>query len=181
MTGLFTPGRIIAVLALAVAVFASGFTVAEWRNGEIIADMRAAAAEDREQAVADAQAIEDLGDIAAEAVMAEYALRTAAAEQTERVITQEVVRYVQAEATAGSGADCLDGDWVRIHDLAATDRMPEAADPAAHPDGPATGATPGEALTAVTDNYGTCNDIRSQLTSLQDWVRQTQAPYRGTL
>lgn len=99
------------------------------------------------------------------------ALRNQEREVVERVITNEVIRYVQNPAV---NRVVLPADWVRIHDSAALGYRPGLSD-APGPTGRAYAATTdADALAAVTGNYGTCHAIRDQLIGLQEWVRSLQ-------
>lgn len=82
----------------------------------------------------------------------------------DRIITQEVTRYV--EVTPAADRCTLPGTWRVRHDLAAT-----GGDPAA-PGGPAGAAEPvtdAAALDTVAGNYLTCRDAIDQVKGWQAW------------
>lgn len=80
-----------------------------------------------------------------------------------KTIKKEIPVYVKA-------TDCpMSGGFRVLHDAAANGEVP---DPARIPD--AAPASAQDVADAVTDNYGTCQLIRSQLIHLQDWVRAQQ-------
>lgn len=93
------------------------------------------------------------------------------AEKKQKTVTEyvnkEVIRYVQSP---DAGTCQFNDQWVRVYDSAAG--MSET-DTAAGTDADATRITDIEVLENATGNYATCHDIRQDLISLQDWVRQT--------
>jgi hypothetical protein len=59
----------------------------------------------------------------------------------------------------------LPGGFRLLHDAAATNTLPDSAKlPDASP------VSVADATTTVAGNYKTCNEVREQLVSLQDWV-----------
>ncbi|MDK2124139.1 hypothetical protein [Parachitinimonas caeni] len=87
-----------------------------------------------------------------------------------RTINKEVIRYV-AQPRPEPAACHLDADWLRLHDAAATGRLPEPTDATASADATASGPTAAEALPTVIDNYRSCNETAQRLRDLQGWVR----------
>ncbi|WP_374538212.1 hypothetical protein [Chitinimonas taiwanensis] len=85
-----------------------------------------------------------------------------------KAIEREVVRYV---ANPDHDVCELDRGWVQLHDTAALSRIP---DPAGVADATSSGLTADDALGAVVDNYGACQDNARQLADLQGWVRAQQ-------
>lgn len=171
------------VLAIACLVSAgSAFWIGwEWRDRS--ADLEAAvAAQQRAELYQQAQAAQTIASEQARNVERLTAERTALAseaaalrdqerEVVERVVTREVIRYVQNPNTVRT---VLPFEWVRIHDRAATGRgagMPAATDGPRRPDAVAAPVTDADALVVITDNYTTCQATRDQLIGLQDWVR----------
>ena len=66
---------------------------------------------------------------------------------------------------------------MRLHDAAAQG-VPAVPDPPGQPDAAAPGIGLDTVARAVVDNYETCNAVRAQLSSLQNWVR-AQADVAG--
>ena len=89
----------------------------------------------------------------------------------EKVITNDVIRYVQTPGAAKCG---VDADGVRIINAAAAGRLPESADTSAAPDATAGGVTAARVVASVAGNYGTCRETRQQLIDLQGWVTAAQ-------
>jgi hypothetical protein len=135
--------------------------------------------------------LRDLGDDLAKAqtqvVIAGF--ETNAAKADVRVITQyvdrervirEVIHDIQREAPryvspSTDAAYPLPVGFVRLHDAAATARLPGPPEPA---DAQASTVTASDAATVIASNYGTCQAIREQLIALID--RLQAPPYRGT-
>ena len=84
-----------------------------------------------------------------------------------RVITntieKEVVKYAAQNTTS-----CLDTDWGRLHDAAATRAFPEATGPA---DGASGAPTAAAALETATGNYAKHHACVDRLDALQEWVK----------
>lgn len=79
-------------------------------------------------------------------------------------VEREVIRY--AESNPGY---CLDPEWGRLHDAAATNTVPNAT---GSPDGAArTPPTAAEAVATVTENYARAHRTADKLEALQEWVR----------
>ena len=160
--------RIIMVSAIALSAAA-----VSWRVTASHYQGRIHAIQDSAQAaynVALAQARE-LTDLNNELTSAAGELEAARIEQHNiktRTITKEVIKYVQSNY---SGNCDLPAGWVRIHNAAATGRVPTAASATAVPDGAPSGVSDSDAIQAIANNYGTCNDVRGRLEALQSWVR----------
>jgi hypothetical protein len=124
----------------------------------------------------DARQLEQLARVR-EALAGEVeALRNQERAVVERVVTKEVIKYVENNY---SGSIVMPGEWVRIHDIAAAGRSPGMsaapyATGAAYDD--AVRVTDAGAIAITAENYSTCNEIRDQLVSLQDWVRAALPP-----
>ena len=146
--------------ALSMA-FVGGWTVNGWR---LTAQLVEAAQAEKTQAQAAEQLRQERDALAAEKTLAESRAQQARA----RVITREVVKYVQADAPRCD----LAAEWVRIHDAAAG--VQDTGTAAAF-DGAATvdAATHDDrrALVVITENYDTCLAELARLRGLQEWVR----------
>ena len=119
---------------------------------------------------------------------------------TTRVVTRYIKVKVKTDAAAAAVAKeitdyaishpgtCLDADWRRLHDGAASNTLPGAAGGTAGKrraaetssgTGPPAGDTPeaslapyaSTALATVTANYAGCHRTADRLDSLQEWVR----------
>lgn len=87
-----------------------------------------------------------------------------------KTLTREVVNYV---SPISNRACAIPLGFVRLHDAAAQNRLPEAAgidaDAPGNVDLAAVAAT-------VADNYGTCNEWRAHLEALIDWHNKENNP-----
>lgn len=96
----------------------------------------------------------------------------AAAQQSQqekaRVITKEVIRYVQSPV---AGQCALPAEWVRIHDAAARVSADPSTTglPAAPASADAGTVTDSEALGTITANYDTCNQEINRVSGWQIW------------
>lgn len=155
--------RLLALLALAVALFGFGFLKGcqyEQRaalQAENTNLQRVIKVERRQQS------------ITASAAAAREETR-AASRIVYRTVDREVIKYVQASAT---DTRCLlDARWVQLHDAAALARFPDAS---SESDATPSGIAAVDSLATITSNYETCNDTRAQLIDLQTWLRQQEA------
>jgi hypothetical protein len=85
--------------------------------------------------------------------------------------TKTVVQYVDREVTKyaeSNPGNCLDAEWRRLHDAAATNTIPG---PAGGSDAARGAPTAAQALSTTTGNYGACNRTADRLDALQAWVR----------
>lgn len=98
-----------------------------------------------------------------ERVITRYIRVKEATDARTQTINTEVVRYVEKNA-----GFCLDADWRRLHDAAATGILPP---PATGADGPGTAPRAAEALETIGTNYGKANTCADRLDALQEWVR----------
>lgn len=164
----------------AIAAILAGWLGWEWRDraadAEALAHVnqiqnmqlqaQAAATTASEQA----RALEQLQAERASAIAEAAALRNQEREVVERVITEEVIRYVESPDVVRVS---LPGEWVRIHDLAATGRnasLPAPPGAAGIPYAIPAPVTDARALAVTTGNYATCHAIADQLAALQAWV-----------
>ena len=149
----------------AVIAFGVGWQVHSWKaDAADLARMEAdqaaieAAAEQARKVVELRQARTDL---AAELEIE----RAKEARVVERIVIDEVIKYVQTPAASQCG---VDADGVRIINRAAVPAVPQAP---GQPDDRAGDATAARIVQSVTDNYAACYRVRNQLLALQDWVR----------
>lgn len=94
-----------------------------------------------------------------------------------RTVTKTIVREVTNYVTPLSVRHCaIPLGFVRLHDAAAQNRLPEA--PGLDADAPG-GVDLAAVAETVAENYGTCHEWREQLDALIDWHRSaslTAAP-----
>lgn len=88
---------------------------------------------------------------------------------------ETIIREVPVHVTPQADARCtVPVGFVRVHDGAAENRVPDPGDPG-NPDAPAPGIALSTVAATVASNYTTCHEVREQLISLQDWVREILA------
>ena len=146
--------------------FGTGWKVQGWRKDGQISAIHNDLQKAKDDARAERERVEAL-QRDAEIVAAELdAERRKKAKTVERVVTKEVVKYVQTRPVI----ECLDSVGVRIHDTAAVG-LPETEDAAGGSDAETGAATNAEILQVVTLNYAICHDTENQLQALQDWVK----------
>lgn len=96
-------------------------------------------------------------------------------------LNKELQRYDELHAnqktsdhTANSACTHLDAHWVRLHDSAATGRLPEnsAATRSAT-------ASTSAAIHTITDNYNQCRNAIEKLTAWQAWWQQINEAQHG--
>lgn len=101
-----------------------------------------------------------------EKVVIRYVKVRARARVVERVVHEEVVRYVEKNPTV-----CLDPEWGVLHDAAANRSVP---DPASGTDAKGRAPKAAEALVTVTQNYEEHHACVDKLDALQEWIREQQ-------
>ena len=85
---------------------------------------------------------------------------------------EEVIKYVDKYITVKEDAKYpLPNNFVELHDAAAKNVVPDAARAA---DETPSRVKLSTATRTIAGNYNTCNEVREQLISLQDWIRQQQ-------
>ena len=89
-------------------------------------------------------------------------------QRKDRATTQKVIEYVQSP---DAGQCVMSDEWVRIHDSAASERVPDESSSASGSDVAAREVTDAEVLAVTVDNYQTCHGIAARLAALQDYVR----------
>jgi hypothetical protein len=146
-----------AVLALASAFFIGWHACNRWT---------ALDREEAKNAAVEAALSAERKAAAAKAVLDKSESEKSEARTVQTVyLTKEVTKYVEREKSAPTGTIAvLDSEWVRLHDAAAN---PPGAKPVL--DAGSQPSTAGEALAAVTDNYGECYKWRDQVIGWQEW------------
>lgn len=164
--------RMLIALAVSAAIFGSGFRVSTWRSDAVINDMRAEAAQNQMLAVQRALDIENLQDQLSAAADTNFALANREVEVVYKQIEKEVIRYVQTD----NAVDCgIDNVGVRVHDIAATGRVPTISEASSSPDAATSGVTNAELIHTVASNYKSCRQTGQQLERLIQWVAATNA------
>lgn len=150
-------------LIFAGLIFCAGCLVGSWYEAR---DAQQVAAEQLRKAFDQGQA---LGTVK-EKVVTEYVYRDRVIKGRTQTLIKQVPVYV---SEAADRACTVPAGFVRLHDAAAANL------PAPGPRGAADAAPSGVALSAVAavnaENYGTCNDTASRLSSLQEFIRGYQA------
>lgn len=152
---------------VAILAFGMGWKVESWKRdsqdlAQLEADQKAiqASVEQSKRIIAERQSrIETAALLEIE--------RTRTARVVERVITNDVIKYVQTPFAAKC---CLDPAGLRIINSAASG-MPADTSTAIPSDAGTTTITVAQVVASVTENYLTCAETRNQLIALQDWVR----------
>lgn len=151
-------------LALPAIVFLLGVLAGWHSNGWRLQAGISAAKTER---LLETRQIEQSQSIAAARSDARTTAELDAIEAGVRVVTQEVIRYVQSP---DAGHCRLPADWVHIHNRAAG--VPAAADSTGRAAGPpdtSAGADDRAALAVVTANYAVCRTEMARLQGWQDW------------
>jgi len=166
-----------AVYALIAALcFGAGWKVQGWRKDNQIAAMVSQAQAARHAALADARALENAQAARAEVAAALEVERNKEARIVERIITNDVIKYVQKPSSQSCG---VDADGVRLINASAASRMPENTNASGTPDARAAAATAAAVVHSVTDNYATCHANVNQLRALQGWVNSLKNGVAG--
>lgn len=160
--------RIAIYAAIAAAGFAAGWQAQGWRHdADELARMEAEQAS-IQQAATRARELVNQRDARLQLAAELDAERQRNARVVERVITNDVIKYVQTTGAAKCG---LDANGVRIVNTAAAGRVSENTNTAAASDAGAGTVTAAAIVASVTDNYRICTETAVQLRALQDWVR----------
>ena len=144
-------------VALAAGI-AIGWTTNQWRIDAQRAD-----------SLVEVRKIERLEQETADAIARAAAAERAVLDAEVRVVTQDVIRYVQNPNT---GQCDLGDDWVRTHDKAAG--LPAATKPTARAADPAAAdVTDRDALRVVAQNYAICRENTRRQSALISWYHAT--------
>jgi hypothetical protein len=163
--------RFAGVAAVLGAVFAGGYKVASSHYGGIIAETRAQHLEAVSEANRQSALVNEANRKASAAIAEAEALRNQEREVVTKLITKEVIKYVETDNARECG---FTDAGVRLHDAAARGSMPEIPDTTSVVDDAAIAATNAEIMLTVTDNYKTCNQTADRLTMLQRWLKGIQ-------
>lgn len=153
------PYRLLALAALGITlvgfgwVKGAGHVQAKW-DATVQQQALQAAAVREEQAQATVE------------VVTQYVDRIRVVREKGDTIIKEVPVYVPVQADA---ACTINRGFVRLHDAAAADALPE---PARDTDAAAAGIALSAVAETVATNYQTCHETTEQLRALQTWVRE---------
>lgn len=106
-------------------VFTFGYSTASWRYGEKLEALKGKIEKNRAEAEKQARELEAKYQESADNLAREFAQGEKQVETIDRVITREVIQYVQAPE---SGHCQLSPDWVSIHNAAASGNLPEGSE-----------------------------------------------------
>ena len=154
------PYRIIAAILIVLSIFGYGYKLGYDRGERKIAEFKAKALAEYMQLQT---AYEKAKNAVNEVVVTKYVDRIVYITKW-RTKNVEIVKEVPSNCELSAG-------WVHVHDSAAEGHD---ADRSGAADGATSGVKDTEALATVVDNYSKCLQNTAQLTSLQEWVRQTQ-------
>lgn len=148
-------------------VFSAGWMSNGWRLERNIADMKADIESANNEAESSARQAEQLNSDLSDAIAKAHALQSESRKATERVITKEVIKYVQSPA---ADKCALDPSGVRIHDQAATGHLSEDANTVTGANDSTEGVKGSQLIPVVVENYNACHEAMDRLRALQEWA-----------
>jgi hypothetical protein len=152
--------RFIGMLFIASGIFVTGGL---WTQREYLAEV-----EKFKQEVA---RIEKESQAATEKIVTQYKEKLVVVKEKGDVIIQKVPEYITKE----SDAKCdVPNGFVVLHDSASKNEIPNTTSSS---NGEASGVALSTVATTVVGNYTTCHEVREQLKSLQDWVKNQEQIY----
>ena len=152
-------------------VFSAGWMANGWRLGQTIAQMERGIETANKEAVASAREVEQLQSDLSDAAAKNHALQTESRKTTERVITKEIIKYVQSP---DADKCALDPSGVRIHDQAANGSVPKDADTSSGANDSPEGVKGSQLIPVVVENYNACHEAMDRLKALQEWAAKLQ-------
>lgn len=144
-----------------------GWMINGWRLGGQIAEQQSELSAKATALSERARAIERLSAESSDLSGQLHESRRAASEARAKVITKEVIRYVQSDY---AGRCELPAGWVRL-DTAAASGVPADAAATGVPDDAPSGFTDADALAVITDRSMICRAEIDKLEALQEYVR----------
>ena len=152
--------QFIGMVFIAAGIFTTGGL---WTQKEYLAEV-----EKFKQEVA---RIEKESAEATEKVVIKYKEKIVVVKEKGDVIIQKVPEYITKE----SDAMCVvPNGFVVLHDSASKNEIPNTSSSS---NGEASGVALSTVATTVVGNYTTCHEVREQLTSLQEWVKNQKSIY----
>lgn len=157
----------LAIVALSAIVgFGTGWTVHGWMRDSADLAQLEAGQKATEAAVAEAKKIVALRQANTEAAAQLEIERNKETRVVERLIVDEVIKYVQTPAASNCA---LDANGVRI--INASARVPATPEATGTPDARPATINAARVVQSVTYNYGICIENANQLKALQDWIK----------
>ncbi len=150
--------------------FLAGWQVNAWRYQAKISDMQNKALESAKKAENAARKIEELNRDISSRIDENNALKAQKQKIVTRTVNHEVIKYVKSDVPKCD----LSNKWVQLHDAAASGRVSEISDTASKSNVETPKVTDDQAIITVTENYATCQEVRQQLESLQEWVKSVK-------
>lgn len=155
----FVP-KIFGALLFAAGVFITGGL---WTQKEYLAEVEKFK---EEVARKEQQSVE-----VTEKIVTKYKEKIVVVKEKGDVIIQKVPEFITKE----SDAKCVvPNGFVVLHDSASKNEVPKAS---SSTDGDASGVALSQVATTVAGNYTTCHEVREQLKSLQEWVKEQEKIY----
>ena len=151
-----TPYKILAVMGILVAYYATGYVKGKNTAKEIIAKFKM----EYEQVILEIEKNQIKVDTK---VVTQYRERVVYVEKNNEK-TQQVIQNIGGDVDLSNG-------WVHTHDASARGDVPDSTQGT---DGASSGVKANQALGTIADNYTEYSKISKQLVALQDWVTETQ-------
>ena len=130
--------KAIIYLVIVIGSASAGWQVQGWRKDSQIHAMQEEAQVNRDKALANLKRLEDERSARLDVVAQLDVERQRKAEVIERVITNDVIKYVQTPGAARCG---IDAGGLRLINASAAGRMPDDAEAGREPDAGAAGLT----------------------------------------
>ncbi len=162
--------KLILLLIGVAGSFLAGWQVNGWRYQAKISDMHNKALESAKKAENDARTIEELNRDISSRIDENNALKAQKQKIVTKTINHEVVKYVKSDTPKCD----LSNKWVQLHDAAASGRVSEVSNSTRESNAETPKVTDDQAIITVTENYATCQEVRQQLESLQEWVKSVK-------
>lgn len=164
--------KLLLIIGFAIAAFYSGVYVCdlEWKekHSALLLTLDAALHINMQSVLQIERLQRDKSNAIAEKLAAERAAQAAKA----RVITKEVVKYVETNANAGA---VVDDDFVCIYNNSVPSvRVPGTAEATSGTNATAGGnenITTGDVLSITVENYAVCRDAIARLQAWQNWYK----------
>ena len=154
-----TQVRVVSILVLAFGIFMEGALL---DNGS----WKLKVADAEKQVLAAKAESADTNTKLVEALSKNELLRKDRENETKQIVKNEVSKY--------DNQCILSNAFVRVHDSASQDRVPDST---GQSDGSPSDVKASEVLNTVTDNYGTCYNIRDKLIKWQEWYKNQSKIY----
>lgn len=151
--------KLISFALIAGLLFLAGWLACSWYTGSKNADDRIAAADAKTEKQSEQHAVTDR-------VVTEYVDRIVYVKGKTNEIVKEIPVYI-------SGHSMLPGGFRLLHDTAVRGGFSISTRSADAQPVPTQ-----DAARTIVENYGTCNEVREQLLSLQDWILKQKSLHK---